>query len=348
MEAAQLGGMRYVAFTTKHHDGFCMFDTRTTEYKTTGPDCPFHTNPRANVAKHVFDAFRGQGFGIHCYFSKSDWLSPYYWDPAYPAHDRNPNYDTLAHPERWEKFAEYAYNQIEELMSEYGPLDSLWLDGGQVRPPTQDIHMADIAAMARRHQPDLLVIDRTVGGLYENVLTPEQEIPDAPLGHPWESCLTMGTSWSYIPGDTYKPARTLIHMLVDIVAKGGNFLLNIGPSPDGEFAPETIERLREMGAWLSVNGEAIYGTRAIAPYKEGRVCFTRKGESAYAILLAEEGQSQPPATITLAALRPAPGSDVYLLGYDAPLRWRDAGDHAEITLPPSLPCAHAWTVKFRI
>ncbi len=84
VEAAQLGGMRYVAFTTKHHDGFCMFDTRTTDYKTTGPDCPFHANPRANIAKHVFEAFRAQGFGIHCYFSKSDWHSPYYWDPAFP------------------------------------------------------------------------------------------------------------------------------------------------------------------------------------------------------------------------------------------------------------------------
>jgi len=100
--------------------------------------------------------------------------------------------------------------------------------------------MAKIAAMARSHQPGLLVIDRTVGGLYENVLTPEQEIPDEPLGHPWESCLTMGTGWSYRADDSYKSARTLIHMLIDIVAKGGNFLLNIGPSPDVNLHPKAL------------------------------------------------------------------------------------------------------------
>jgi len=343
--AAQAAGMKYVAFTTKHHDGFCMFDTRTTDYKVTAPDCPFHANPRANITKHVFNAFREQGFGIHCYFSKSDWLSPYYWDPAFPAHDRNPNYDTHAHPEKWAQFVDFVYRQIEELMSEYGPLDSLWLDGGQVRPPDQDINMARIAEMARSHQPELLVVDRTVGGLYENILTPEQEIPDEPLGHPWESCLTMGTSWSYKPNDEYKPARVLIHMLVDIVAKGGNLLLNIGPTPDGVFPAETLERLREIGAWLAVNGEAIYGTRPIAPYKEANTCFTHKGDDVYAITLAAEG-APPPAKITFSTLRPAPGSEVTLLGHEAPLPWHDAGTQVEITLPAQLPCAHAWAIKF--
>ncbi len=132
---AQQAGMRYVAFTTKHHDGFCMFDTRTTDFKVTAPECPFHSNPRANITRHVFEAFRQCGLAIDCYFSKSDWKSPYYWDPAFPAHDRNPNYDTHARPEHWAKFVEFTYRQIEELLSEYGPVDALWLDGGQVRPP---------------------------------------------------------------------------------------------------------------------------------------------------------------------------------------------------------------------
>jgi len=345
-EAAQAAGMKYVAFTTKHHDGFCMFDTHTTDYKVTGPDCPFHTNPRANITKHVFDAFRAKGFSISCYFSKSDWLSPYYWDPARPAHNRNPNYNTAAEPERWEQFASFAYRQMEELLTEYGPIDTLWLDGGQVRPPRQDIHMDRIAAMGRTHQPGLIIADRTVGGEFENILTPEQEIPDTPMGHTWESCLTMGDSWAYKPNDNYKSIRTLIHMLVDIIAKDGNFLLNVGPTPDGVIPPEQLALLRQMGDWMAVNSEAVYGTRAIAPYVEGPVRFTSKGTTINAIILADAGAERPPATITLSSLRPAAGSTVRLLGVEQPLSWHMTATGAEISLPDVLPCEHAWTAVF--
>jgi alpha-L-fucosidase len=346
-KAAKYAGMKYVAFTTKHHDGFCMFDTQTTDYKITAPDSPFHDDPRANIAKHVFDAFRTEDFAISCYFSKSDWHHPAYWDPALPAPDRNPNYDTLANPEKWAQFQQFVYNQIEELLSEYGHIDVLWLDGGQVRPPKQDIHMDKIAAMGRRHQPGLIVADRTVGGEFENILTPEQEIPDAPMGHPWESCLTMGDGWAYRPNDNYKSVRTLIHMLVDTVAKDGNFLLNIGPMPDGTVAPEQMERLQAIGDWMAVNSEAIYDTRAIAPYVEGQVRFTSKGDTVYAIVLAEGDAPRPAPTLTLRGLQPAAGSRVTLLGLDQPLTWTRTGDAVEITMPAGeLPCKEAWVVKF--
>lgn len=345
-DAARAAGMRYVAFTTKHHDGFCLFDTRTTDYRITAPECPFHADPRANIVRQVFDAFRVRDLGISCYFSKSDWHSPYYWDPDRPAHDRNPNYDTHAEPERWAKFADFVYRQIEELVSGYGPLLTLWLDGGQVRPPDQDINMARIADMARAHQPGLIIADRTVGGLYENILTPEQEVPDEPLGHPWESCLTMGTSWSYKPNDTYKSARTLIHLLADIVSKGGNLILNIGPTPDGTLPTEALSRLREIGDWMAVNAEAIYGTRVIAPYKAGHICFTHKAGQVYAIILAEEGQAPPPTAVTLSGLTPRPGVPVHLLGHDAPLDWQMTPAGARVTLPWELPCEHAWTLRF--
>ena len=145
--------------------------------------------------------------------------------------------------------------------------------------------------MARRHQPGLLVVDRTVTGRYENYRTPEQEVPEKPLPYAWETCMTMGDSWSYVPGDRYKSANRLIHLLVDIVSKGGNFLLNIGPSPEGEFAPEALDRLREIGAWMKVNGEAIYGTRPIAPYKEAKTCFTALPDgTVHAIYLADEDE----------------------------------------------------------
>lgn len=344
--AAKYAGMKYVSFTTKHHDGFCMYDTRTTDYRITAPDCPFHTNPQADVTRAVFDTFRKQGFAISCYFSKSDWHSPYYWDPARHAPDRNPNYDTLAEPERWEKFADFVYQQIEELMTGYGSMDVLWLDGGQVRPPYQDIHMERIAAMGRSHQPGLIVADRTVGGIYENILTPEQEIPDVPLGHTWESCLTMGTSWSYKPNDKYKSARTIIQMLIDIIAKDGNFLLNVGPTPEGEFPAEQLALLEQIGDWMHVNSEAVYGTRAVAPYKEGNVCFTKKGKVVYAFILAENDNPRPPAEVTLHGIVPTMGSQIEMLGVETPIRWRLTVAGAKMLLPEILPCEHAWVLKF--
>jgi len=346
-DAAKYAGMKYVNFTTKHHDGFCMFDTKTTDYRVTGADCPFHGDPRADIVRGVWDAFRQRDLAISCYFSKSDWHSPYYWDPQRPAPDRNPNYDTHAEPERWAKFSQFVYAQIEELMSNYGHVDILWLDGGQVRAPDQDIDMAKIAEMARRHQPGLIVADRTVGGPYENVLTPEQTIPDAPLGHPWESCLTMGAGWAYRPDDTYKPVRTLIHMLVDIVAKDGNFLLNAGATPDGLIPQPALDRMKAIGEWMAVNAEAIHATRAVAPYKEGNVCFTKKGGQVNAIVLGGEGEDRPPAEVVLSALRPASGSPVQLLGRDEPLEWTESDGRAVVAMPAGdLPCRHAWVLKF--
>ncbi|MCC7494849.1 MAG: alpha-L-fucosidase [Fimbriimonadaceae bacterium] len=334
--AAVDAGMRYVCFTTKHHDGFCLWDTATTAYKVTAPDCPHHTHPQADLVRAVFDALRQRGLGISAYFSKSDWHCPWYWSPDFPLRDRHPNYDTAAHPALWAQFQAFVREQIRELLTDYGPIDALWLDGGQVRPPHQDIQMPALAALARSLQPGLLIADRTVGGEFENFITPEQEVLDRALDYPWESCITLGGSWKYMPGKMdYRPARAVIHQLCDIVCKGGNLLLGIGPTPQGTFDSDALARLREIGAWLRVNGAAIYGTRPVAPFRDGDVCYTGGGGLVYATVLHDE---VAPSTVAL-ALPPAAGSPVRRLAGPTPLSWRWDGQRALVDLPPAAPTA---------
>ncbi len=350
-DAAKRAGMKYVVFTTKHHDGFAMFDTKLSNYRITAPDVPFHANKRANAVREVFNSFRKDGFAIGAYFSKSDWHCPYYWDPAQPAKTRNPNYDPLAQPDKWRGFVDFAHGQIAELMTGYGPIDILWLDGGQVRPPQQDFQMDGLATMARQHQPRLIIVDRTVGGRFENYHTPEQEVPEKPLPYVWETCMTMGDQWSFKPNDNYKSTHKLIHLLVDIVGKGGNFLLNVGPQPDGELPPVAVQRMKEIGAWMKVNGEAIYGTRPIAPYKEGQVVFTRKGKSVYAIYLTPREGDGLPSTVRFKSLRPKAGSTVRMLGVKAPLKWQtNPVGETVIEIPSAIisapPSQHAFAIRF--
>ena len=350
--AAWNAGMRYVVFTTKHHDGFCMFDSKYTDYKITGPDSPFRTNPKADVTRHIFDAFRQRGFKTGAYFSKPDWHHDDYWASEWATPNRCNNYDIRKYPERWKRYEDFTFNQIEELMTGYGLVDILWLDGGWVRPDStiteeviswgydlpkwgQAIDMHRIARMARQHQPGILIVDRSVHGPYENYRTPEQQVPDKTLPYPWETCMTMAGGWSYSFNPNYKPARQLIHTLVDIVAKGGNFLLNVGPGPDGEIDPEAFDRLREIGEWMAVNGEAIYGTRPLAPFKEGKVCLTQKkdGKTLYALYLADEDERRMPSKIWLSSLALPKTAKVRLLGTAEFLKWERVGKGFWVEIP---------------
>ncbi|HEY6952961.1 MAG TPA: alpha-L-fucosidase [Bacteroidota bacterium] len=349
-DAARYAGMKYVVFTTKHHDGFCMFDTRQTDYSITDSGCAFHANPRANITKEIFHAFRKDGFGIGAYFSKPDWHSPYYWDPYWAHADRNVNYSIEKHPDIWKKFVQFTYNQIQELMTGYGPIDILWLDGGWVNPANrnQDIDMPAIARMARSKQPGLIIVDRDVGGKYENYKTPEQQVPDRPLRYVWETCMTMGNSWSYTPDDNYKTTSQLVHLLVDIVAKGGNFLLNIGPTPEGDLPPVALKRLQEIGDWMKVNGDAIYSTRPVVPYAKDNLRFTKTEHgSVNAIYLSADSENVMPAEIHLDFLVPSENSNVYLRGYPSPLKWERFGFGVTIIVPEvarkNPPCKFAWT-----
>lgn len=355
--AAKDAGMKYVIFTTKHHDGFNMFDTKFSDYKITHKDVPFSGNPRSDVTKEIFNAFRKQGFWTGAYFSKPDWHSDDYWWKNFPPADRNANYAIAKYPERWKNFTAFTHNQINELVSNYGKLDILWLDGGWVRkksaeeikkemfeeyegsrwtrnPQSQDIDMDGIVNAARAKQPKLIVVDRAVPGIHQNYLTPEQHIPDKGLPYPWETCMTMATSWSYVPNDTYKPADELIEKLVDIVSKGGNFLLNIGPSPTGEFDSAAYDRLHEIGKWMKVNSDAIYATRMYDTYSEGeRIRFAKKKDNSARFIYLFDF---PKGKVTVSKMLFTKYTKVRLLGSDQALKWQQTAKGIEINVPSEL------------
>ncbi len=351
-KAAKTAGMKYLVFTTKHHDGFCMFDTKETDFKITSG--PFKNNPKANVAKYVFDAFRKEGMMIGAYFSKPDWHSENYWWPVYETANRNNNYDIRKFPWRWDKFKQYTYNQISELMTDYGSMDILWLDGGWVRPKetvnaevlswgapipewSQDVDIPKIAAMARKKQPGLLVVDRTVHGPYENYQTPEQRIPDHKIDNPWESCMTLGGAWGYVPNESFKSASKVIASLIEIVAKGGSLLLGVGPGADGTLQQPIIERLAEIGNWMDANGEAIYNTRTTATYRDGNTFFTRSKDSKkmYAMIPITDG-APVPAVVEWTGNIPAKGSTVTLLQTKQKLKWKIDNNKIVVQLPKSV------------
>ncbi len=379
-KAAKDAGMKYVVFTTKHHDGFCMWDTKQTDYKITSENCPFHTNPRADVTKEIFNAFRNEGFMIGAYFSKPDWHSPYYWDPYFPPLDRNVNYDPELYPEKWEKFVQFTHSQIMELMTNYGRVAILWLDGGWVarqskdeirkfyekemqksksgflkhRIVNQDIRMDELVKKARERQPGLIVVDRAVAGPYQNYLTPENQVPKEPIPYPWESCIISGGGWSFTPKAKYKSARQLVHLLVEIVAKGGNLLLNIAPGPDGTWQTGAYEMLEQMSSWMQVNGEAIYETRAFTPYKDGKIYFTRKKNKniVYAIYLAADDENSPPPRIKLSRIIPAKNSKISMLGTEKNLPYEKTVGGFVVKIPESIqeapPCRYAWVLRIEI
>ncbi len=368
--AAKDAGMKYLVFTTKHHDGFSMFDTRYTDYKITDTKTPFSANPRSNITKEIFSAFRKENLWIGAYFSKPDWHSDFYWWNKYPASDRNANYSIRRYPEQWKKFVDYTHNQVDELMTGYGKIDILWLDGGWVRiktdeevktdlleiyennryarnPQSQDIDMPRLVKEARANQPKLIVVDRAVPGAQQNYLTPEQHIPETGLPYPWETCMTMGNSWSYVPNDVYKPAAVIIKNLVDIVSKGGNYLLNIGPGPDGELDPAAYQRLKEIGAWMKVNGEAIYGSRIYTVFNEGdSIRFTQSKDSStiYIFLFGF-----PKEKLRLTKISFDEKSKLQMLGSNKKLLWKQKEGSVEITVPAAMKTSsdHVWVLKLQ-
>lgn len=171
--------------------------------------------------------------------------------------------------------------------------------------------------------------DRTVGGENENFIAPEQTVPDHPINVPWESCVTLGTSFSFRYDDDYKDAKTVIHMLCDIVAKGGNLALNIGPRPDGRLPQKVYPILSDIGAWLKKNGFAIYETRPAAPYREAAFAYTAKGNEVYAIYLPADAENTLPSSETIHTSGKV--KDILFNGQE--LNFTQNGNEVHVTFP---------------
>jgi alpha-L-fucosidase len=312
---AKLAGFEYVMFTTKHHAGFCMWDTGTTNFSV------MHTPYGKDITRQLVDAFRKEGLAIGFYFSPDDfhWLHQ---------HGITINRQVKGvYPQEIPEFMDYTKRQLKELLTNYGTIDYFFFDG----PAEQ------LTDYAWQLQPKLVI---TRGAME----TPEQYIPGVALPGAWEGNLTMGTEWPWkATNEDYKSGTQLIHTLIETRAKGGTQLLNIGPKPDGEIAIEQEERLREIALWNFVNGEAIKKVRPWVITNENDIWFTRNGSTVYAFLTGLPTWRLGDAkTFTLHSVRSTAATKVTVLGQSDEIveyrpglapktTWKQDGDNFQIT-----------------
>lgn len=343
---AKDAGMKYIIITSKHHDGFSLWDSDVSDY-----DIIDATPFGRDILRELADAATEQGIRLGFYHSIMDWHNPDAQAPHYPTYNTseksNPNFPSYVE--------NYLEPQVRELVTNYDPV-VLWFDGEWIPEWTHEMGL-EMYNMVRSLSPDILINNRVDKGRQGmqgmtrtdqqyagDFGTPEQEILEGTSTLDWESCMTMNDTWGFkSTDDNWKSAETLIHNLVDIAAKGGNYLLNVGPTAEGLIPQASVERLAEMGDWMDVNGEAIYGSRLWAHYEDGdNVRYTNVGDNVYAISLGWPGSE-----LELTHVQPDADSEIHLLGYDQPLTWSyDATDGLRITLPAALQNESARPTKY--
>ncbi len=255
VSVAQAAGAKYLVFTTKHHDGFCEFDSKLTNYKITSTESPFHRD----VVKELAAACQNAKLSFGVYYSQPD--------------EHHPNYRKPTH----EKYVQYMHEQVRELLSNYGPLSVIWFDG--LGGSAIDWDADRLFPMIRQLQPNILINNRC--GLPGDFDTPEQRIGSYQSERPWETCMTLCEQWAWKPDDEMKPLEQCIATLARCAGGDGNLLFNVGPMPDGRIEPRQVERMKEIGEWLKRNGEGIYGTRG-GPWKPNRaLASTRRDRTIY-------------------------------------------------------------------
>jgi alpha-L-fucosidase len=344
VDLARSAGQEYMVFTTKHHDGFCMFDSEYTDYKIT--NTPYGKDIVAQMVKACGDDDMPLGF----YYSPPDMHHPGFRDISKLSKD---NWNGEPERPEWPMYLQYMQLQLRELLTRYGPVALIWFDGLHNQGKYDGAHVVD---MIRTLQPATLVNDRI--GVDADYETPEQFIPTAiptkgvrltgvdpkvserlknTIPRPedfrlWETCMTINNTWAYNKNDhEYKSDQTLIRGLVEVASRGGNFLLNVGPQPDGQIQPEFQQRLKAVGTWLTLNGESIYGTTYGPIQGISGLRTTSKGKSIYVHMF-----DWPASTCEVKGVE-ARVLSARLLANGRPLAYRQSEGKLQIDLPQEAP-----------
>jgi alpha-L-fucosidase len=307
---ARRAGAGYGVFTAKHHAGYAMYPTAQSDWSVAASPC------RRDLVREWVEALRAEGLRVGLYFSLSDWHHPDY--PAFTDDSRPyvPGFSPPVPPlEQADRYRAFLRAQLRELLTNYGPIDVLWFDGGWERPP-EWWGSEELEAMIRGLQPDIRINDRLPG--VGDFATPEQFVPPEPPDGPWETCLTMNDSWGYVPTDTdYKSVRELVHTLSEVASRGGNLLVNVSPTGSGALPPPQLERLQGLAEWMALHGESILGTEpGLAPWQFYGPS-TRRGNVFYLHLLL-----RPYTTVSVRGVPVRRVREVRVLGPDRPLEFR--------------------------
>ena len=337
---AKRAGMKYAVMTTKHHDGFCLFDSKLTEFKAT------RTPAKRDLVAEYVEAFRDAGLKVGFYHSLIDWNHPDY--PVDRVHPRENDEAAKARKRDFNRYLDYLHGQVRELLTNYGKIDVMWFDFSYDEMSGETWRATEMVKMVRKLQPGIVINNRlgdrrksiAEAMKYGDFHTPEQAIPAACCTDEtgkrilWESCMTLNDHWGYARDDhDYKSPVQVVRMLVDCVSKGGNLLLNVGPTAKGEIPAVSVVRLEAVGRWMDANADSIYGCGAADLPKPDWGRFTRKGRTLYAHLF-----EKPMGPAALEGLRGkvrrarvlADGSEV---GIDVPWNVPHDSPDAWLTLP---------------
>lgn len=332
---AKKAGMKYAVLTAKHHDGFCLYATKTTDYNAVATRCG------RDLVAGFLEAFRAEGIKVGLYYSLLDWHHPDYPHFGDRGHPMRENEEYRNYSNNFENYLDYMHRQIDELLTGYGKLDIMWFDYSYNELRGERWRASQLMEKIRKYQPDMIIDNRleAAGGELGSIMTanpspfagdfasPEQMVPPQGLKNelgqpiPWESCVTLNKHWGYCASDQqYKSAKLIIRSLVECVSKDGNFLINVGPDGNGRIPLQSIEILEEVGRWMERNGESIYGCGSSKLPKPDWGRFTQKGNLLYAHVFEE----------CVSALRVPAIEPVYL---------RRLADNGEVKL------AGFWTLK---